>query len=543
MIIKKLSKVAALLYFATANCTVTKAQMAIIPKPDFMQVMEEGYSLPAFSAIYIDDKSYDGVGRYLQQQLLARFAYTAVVHHDIKKGSAVQFMHKSNLDTEAYEIKTEKNVLRIYASSPAGATNAVSSLLQAFSFGKKSATEIRIQAFEIKDKPAYPWRGYMLDESRHFFGKEKVKSLLDWMAFYKLNKFHWHLTDAPGWRLEIQKYPLLTLVGGIGSHTDPYAPATYYTQADVAEIVAYAQERQIEVIPEIDMPGHASAANRAYPQLSGGGSKNHPDFTFHPAKELTYTFLTDVLRETKTLFPSSIIHLGGDEVSFGSEAWNSDPKIQDLKRKYNLKDNKAVENYFMRRMADSLKTMDGTLMAWDEMVDAGLPKDKTILMWWRHDKPEQLQAILKAGYKTILTPRLPLYFDFVQDESHQYGRKAGKLFNPIADVYHFSPSQYEADFTVKDQILGVQGNLWSETVTNTDRVDFLTFPRLAALAEMAWTRKSNKNFVAFSAALKQHLELYRAANLYFYDPFDQEKRYPEPVMMKKQLRPYLDNLD
>lgn len=310
------------------------------------------------------------------------------------------------------------------------------------------------------------------------------------------------MTDEPAWRLEIQKYPLLTLVGGIGSQTDPYAPAAYYTQNDIAEIVAYAQERQIEVIPEIDMPGHATAANRAYPQLSGGGNEKHPDFTFHPAKDITYSFLTQVLRETKALFPSAVIHLGGDEVSFGSEAWNSDTQVQDLKQKHHLNDNKAVENYFMRRMADSLKTMDATLLAWDEMVDADLSKEKTILMWWRHDKPEQLKAILKAGYKTILTPRLPLYFDFVQEESHKYGRKWGKLYNPLENVYNFSPDHYGSLTIEKNQILGIQGNLWTETVINTNRLDYLTFPRLAALAEVGWTKSSNKNYVQFSESLK-----------------------------------------
>src|SRR5690606_13307445 len=170
---------------------------------------------------------------------------------------------------------------------------------------------IAIPAWEITDQPRYAWRGLMLDESRHFFGKEKVKSILDWMAFYKLNRFHWHLTDEPAWRLEIKKYPLLTLIGGIGSFTDGAAPAAYYTQQQIHEIVAYAAERNITVIPEIDMPGHATAANRAYPEYSGGGTEAHPHFTFNPGKEDTYAYLTDILRETNALFPSQLLHLGG----------------------------------------------------------------------------------------------------------------------------------------------------------------------------------------------------------------------------------------
>src|SRR5687768_17077897 len=156
----------------------------------------------------------------------------------------------------------------------------------------------------------------MLDESRHFFGKETVKMLLDQMALYKLNKFHWHLTDAPGWRIEIKQYPRLTLVGGIGNSTDSLAPASYYTQDEIAEIVAYASARQITVIPEIDIPGHATAANGAYPEFSGGGTAKYPEFTFNPGKEGTYQYLTNILREVNVLFPAGIIHIGGDEVSF-----------------------------------------------------------------------------------------------------------------------------------------------------------------------------------------------------------------------------------
>nr|WP_262507113.1 family 20 glycosylhydrolase [Sphingobacterium sp. IITKGP-BTPF85] len=215
MITKKLGKAAAFIVLLTINYSVTKAQLSLIPKPDFIQIRDGLYCFPSCSKIQIGDKEFDAVGRYLQKQLLSKFGYTGLVHHDKKTVSNIRFVHKENLEIEEYEIKTDSNTLIIYASSPAGATYAVSSLLQVLSFGKKSTSGISVNIFEIKDKPAYVWRGFMLDESRHFFGKEKVKSILDWMAFYKLNKFHWHLTDEPAWRLEIQKYPLLTLIGGI----------------------------------------------------------------------------------------------------------------------------------------------------------------------------------------------------------------------------------------------------------------------------------------------------------------------------------------
>ncbi|MCD8539563.1 MAG: family 20 glycosylhydrolase, partial [Leadbetterella sp.] len=367
---------------------------------------------------------------------------------------------------------------------------------------------------------------------------EKVKQILNWMAFYKLNRFHWHLTDEPAWRLEIRKYPLLSLVGGIGNYTDPTAEAKYYTQQDIRDIVAYAARRQIEIIPEIDMPGHATAANRAYPQFSGGGSKNHPDFTFHPAKKGTYTYLTHVLKEVNVLFPSGMVHLGGDEVSFGSEAWNHDRLIDSLKAQQKLTTNREVETYFMRRMADSLFHMNARMGVWDEMADSGLPKDKTIQFWWRHDKPGQLQLALKNGYAAVVCPRIPFYFDFVQEEKHRYGRKWGGAFGSLNDLYAYKIEELRKTETYKGQILGVQGNLWTETVNTPDRLDYLTFPRLAALAEVGWSSSEVKNYSRFLEQLKKHLNLYKAENLYFYDPFDPAR---EEAYFNKPPQKYLDN--
>lgn len=228
----------------------------------------------------------------------------------------------------SYSLKTSTKEIVISAADDEGVFNGISSLIQLVASKKVVNGSVNLPAWQIDDKPLYQWRGLMLDESRHFFGKEKVKLLLDWMAFYKLNKFHWHLTDEPGWRLEIKKYPLLTLVGGIGNHTNPNASSNYYTQEDVKEIVRYAAERKIDVIPEIDMPGHARAANRAYPEFSGGGSEKYPHFTFDPGNEGTYKYLTDIIREVDVLFPSKMIHLGGDEVSFGNQQWSKNAGIQ-----------------------------------------------------------------------------------------------------------------------------------------------------------------------------------------------------------------------
>jgi hexosaminidase len=477
--------------------------------------------------------------QYLKTNLLDRFQIYST--SDTDNASFITFKksddRKSFPNSEGYELNVGKEGIAIVASDDNGFFHAVNSLLQLMQYHQDGAG-IKLPLLTIKDVPAYGWRGFMLDESRHFFGKEKVKQLLDWMAYYKLNTFHWHLTDEPAWRIEIQQYPFLALVGGIGNYTNPLAEVAYYKQEDIKEIIAYAAARHIEVIPEVDMPGHATAANRAYPQFSGGGTKDHPDFTFHPAKEGTYQYLSNILKEINVLFPSRLIHLGGDEVAFGSEAWNADQSIQTLKDKYGYATNKEVETYFMRRMADTVFRMGSKLLVWDEMADAGLPTDKTIQYWWRHDKVAQLELCLKNGYRTVICPRLPLYFDFVQDEKHTVGRKWGKGYNSLESLYDYDLAKYKSLEKFDGQILGLQANLWTERIHNEDRFDFMVFPRIAALAEIAWTTASRKDFGHFQKILKSQIPLYKAEGIYYFDPFDNSNSEPKiPTITKK----YIDN--
>lgn len=204
-------------------------------------------------------------------------------------------------------------------------------------------------------------------------------------------------------------------------------------------------------------------------------------------------------------------------------------------KKHHLQGLKDVERYFMERMADSVYQLDAKLLVWDEMADINLPKDSTIICWWRHDKPEQLQKSLDKGYQTILCPRLPYYFDFVQDSSHRAGRKWGELYSPLENVYKFSVDSLVRNTEQRKLVLGIQANLWTETVTNLNRVDYLLFPRLAGLAEAAWSHKSVKDYASFKERLKQHLLLYRKQNLYFYNPF-QPNDIPEPVYFKKDRK-------
>ncbi len=408
---------------------------------------------------------------------------------------------------------------RITAATEAGMAYGLSTLAQLMS-------NTQAPCLVITDQPRYAWRGYMLDVSRHFAPPAEIKALLDEMRRYKLNRFHWHLTDDEGWRIEIKKYPLLTTIGGIGDKTNPKAAAQFYTQAEIRDIVAYARASFITIVPEIDMPGHASGAARAYPAHAGGGSERLPDFTFNPGKPETLAFLQDILREVKELFPDcGVIHYGGDEVHFGWGKWDTLPAVQALKAQEHLADKQAVEKWFNRTMARFINTLGCDVGGWDEILDAGTDPAHTVIFWWRHDKPAQLEQALQGGFKVVLTPRHPCYFDFLQNPAHKVGRRWNGI-NELQRVYGFPetstlPAALAARAAASPQVLGMQACLWSETCATRARREFLTYPRLLALAESAWTPAAQKDFAGFSERLKIHLPLLRQRGIACYDPFAQ----------------------
>lgn len=282
--------------------------------------------------------------------------------------------------------------------------------------------------------------------------------------------------------------------------------------------MAYAADRNIEVIPEIDMPGHASAAVRAYPELSGGGSEKHPEFTFNPAKKGTFEFLTNVLKEVAELFPSKYIHIGADEVSFGNQQWKTDKAVKALMKREDLSDLKQVERYFLNRMRDSILNLNKEVIGWDEVVENEMDNEKTTSMWWRHDKLDVLYKGLENKYKTILCPRTPMYFDFVQKEEHQFGRKWAGGFSPIEDVYIF-PDLLSAEVSKNPLVIGIQANLWTEHLDTEQRLDYMLYPRLSALAEAAWTAQNEKSFKDFKRRLPNILEIYDSYNIQYFNYF------------------------
>ncbi|MGS2761650.1 beta-N-acetylhexosaminidase [Sinomicrobium sp. M5D2P9] len=513
-------------------CKAAGEACPVIPLPREAVKGSGTFVMGEDTPVIISEPSLEGTADYFRSQVMR---FTAISLSPGKEPGNIPVIRleltEDNTPEEAYELHIDPEGIVVRASGVPGVFNGTMSLLQLIVNGGKVDSKVEIPGWEIRDDPQYSWRGLMLDVSRYFIPKKKILSLVDWMAFYKLNRLHLHLTDEPGWRIEIKKYPKLASVGGIGDHNDPAKPAQYFTQQDIAEIVDYAGKRNITVIPEIDMPGHATAANKAYPQYSGGGSEQHPEFTFDPGNGKTYGYLTAILREVHALFPSGMLHLGGDEVSFGNDKWMQNKGIRKLMARHRLKDVKEVEYYFMKRMADSVYAMGADLLAWDELAGTNLPANKTVMFWWRHDKPEQLHQALQQGYRTVICPRLPYYFDFVQDSTHDSGRKWGGKFNALADVYRFSVKDWTGGEDV-EKILGVQANLWTETVTSIKRLDYLLFPRIAALSESAWTTDRN-DLSFFMKRLEGHLELYQNEKIYYYNPIHPATT-PEPVYTKKK---------
>lgn len=499
----------------------------LIPRPQSSEEVGESYRLRNDVNISYDVRA-EGPARLLQGELLRYLGVTSILSQsDDKEKNTVGIilrMVSKGFAPEQYSLSMDSDSVVITAGDKGGHVNGVMSFIQLARLSGSKAGDIVMDCWKIDDRPRYEWRGFMLDEARHFFGKEKVKQIMDWMAMYKMNRFHWHLCDEPGWRIEIKKYPRLALVGGVGEYGNPNSPSQFYTQDEIREIVSYAAERNIEIIPEIDMPGHATAAVRAYPEFDGGGSKKRPSYTFNPGKEGTYQFLSDILAEIDVLFPSQIIHLGGDEVSHANTDWNTDTYIQSMMQREGLNSLKDVENYFCRRMADSLYLRNNMLAAWDEVAGASLDKDRTIIFFWRHDRPNMLQQALDNEYSVVFTPRLPMYFDYANDSLQVHGvpLKPWRL-NPYHKVYNFEYEDFEVNFPKNAKILGVQANMWTERVCTEDRLDYMVFPRIAALAETAWTEKRNKDLKNFDERLKKQFELYRKALIYFHNPFNRDE--------------------
>lgn len=424
---------------------------------------------------------------------------------------------------ESYTLSVTPRRIIIRSTSGAGLFYGMQTLLQLLT---PSGTGYSVVSVEIEDTPRFAYRGFMLDVSRHFFSKEFVKKQIDALAFYKINRLHLHLTDAAGWRIEIRKYPLLTDFaawrtepnwkkwwnGGRGYvHFDePGASGGYYTQKDICEILEYARQHYMTVIPEIEMPSHSEEVLAAYPQLSCSGEP-YKNSDFCVGNEETFAFLENVLTEVMELFPSEYIHIGGDEA--GKSAWKTCPKCQKRMKDEHLTNVDELQSYLIHRIEKFLNAHGRHLLGWDEILQGGIAPNATV-MSWRGE--EGGIAAVTSGHRAVMTPGAYCYLDSYQDAPYSQPEAIGGYL-PLKKVYSYDPVSVSLTTEQAKLVYGVQGNLWVEYIPTPEQVEYMMYPRILALAEVAWSAPERKSWPDFhDRALKAVRELQARG----YHPFD-----------------------
>lgn len=427
-----------------------------------------------------------------------------------------------NPNKEAYEIAVGENSITITGASEAAVFYGIQTLRKSVLAGTK---HVVFQPVTIKDEPRFSYRGMMLDVARHFQSVDFVKKYIDILALHNINRFHWHLTDDQGWRIEIKAYPKLTVIGSqrkqtvVGRNTGEYdgkPHGGFYTQEEIRDIVKYAQDRYITVIPEIDLPGHMLAALAAYPELgcTGGpykvaGSWGVFDDVLCPGKEETFTFLESVLSEVIELFPSEYIHIGGDECP--KVRWEECPNCQTRIKELNLKDKEGhkaehyLQSYVTARIEKFLNDKGKSIIGWDEILEGELAPNATVMSW--RGMEGGIQAA-QMGHDVIMTPTTYCYFDYYQTQNTDEEPLAIGGYVPIEKVYSFEPAPDILTDGQKARILGLQANLWTEYIETPDYVEYMIMPRIAALSEVQWVKPEKKNYEAFLTRLPGLLNLY-----------------------------------
>ncbi|MEJ7736817.1 MAG: family 20 glycosylhydrolase [Chitinophagaceae bacterium] len=435
------------------------------------------------------------------------------------------------LGEEGYKLSVSPAAITITANAKAGIIYGMQSLFQTLPQIRTNAV-LTVPCMEIMDYPRFKWRGLHLDVSRHFFSPEVVKEYIDLMAAYKLNWLHWHLVDDAGWRIEIKKYPRLTQVGAWRvDQTDkawsdrpqarPGEPATYggyYTQAQIKDIVAYAQQRAVTIVPEIEMPGHVASAIAAYPYLSctqqpqqplTGGNYTGMSSGYCAGNDSVFHFLEEVLTEVLAIFPSAYIHIGGDELDKGP--WKVCPRCQARMKAEGLKNEEELQSYFIKRMERFLISKGRKMIGWDEILEGGLAPEATVMSW--RGEADGIQAA-KMHHDVVMTPGAPLYFD-----QYQAGPEGEPLaiggFNTLRKVYAYDPIPNELTAAEARYVLGAQANVWTEYITTPEHLEYMVLPRMLALAEVVWTPKEKKDWVSFNHRLPPHFRGFEQKGLHY----------------------------
>jgi hexosaminidase len=473
----------------------------LLPQPETVAVQGAGPTIDAVRPLPGSDPGAKEAAARLSELLSGQ-------HIAVGRGYPVRFVRKAGLPPEGYRLVTTDKGATITASDDAGLLYGAVTFWQ---LASQNAAR-RLPAVTIADAPRFAWRGVMLDSARHFQSPEFIRHLLDWMAAHKLNRLHWHLVDDQAWRIEIPKYPRLTQVSAWRVPASaPGAPKLpmeggFYTQAEIRALVAYATARSITIVPEIEMPGHATAAIRAYPQLGMGVPLPDgvwSDYGVFPwlynTDDRTFAFLQDVLTEVMALFPSPWIHIGGDEAT--KDQWKTDPAIQARIKALGLKDENALQGWFMARVGKFLSQHGRRMIGWDEILEGGVPPDTTVMSWRGIDGAI---TAARAGHDTILSPAPTLYFDHRQGTGPQEPPGRGLVVS-LADVYAFDPAPAALNTDQRRHILGVQGNLWTEHVRTEDRAAWMLFPRVSAIAELGWS-PGRTTYADFLTRLRPQLD-------------------------------------
>ena len=504
--------------------------ISIIPAPAQLETGEGYFEINSSTEVSVENEAQKKVA----DLFFERFQKVAGWQPGIVVGDPtgdIIFQTNASLPEDGYVFESSIDKIHINAQSLSGFFYALQTLRQLLpvtfdAMEKQEEVSWKVPAVKITDEPEFNWRGYMLDVSRHFFGKEDVKKVLDFMAEIKLNRFHWHLADDQGWRLEIKSYPKLTSVGAwrvdhnITDETisnwwgrpvqQPGEKATYggfYTQDDVKEIIAYAKERFIEVIPEIDMPGHAQATIAAYPEIgcvnaaahvaTGGVFKNN---TYNPGKEETFVFVEKMLNEVMDLFPFDYIHIGGDECN--KSQWQVDPHAKRRMREEGLKNVEELQSYFIRRVEKTINARGRKMIGWDEILEGGLAPNATV-MSWRGESGGITSA--KAGHDVIMTPNKYCYIDLKQGHD-DLEPNLGYSQSLLSDAYNYKVFPEDLSPDKRKHILGIQANMWTESISDWGKLTYMTFPRIFAIAENGWTAESHQSWDNFIQRLYRQLE-------------------------------------
>ncbi len=429
------------------------------------------------------------------------------------QGRALAFDRQASLDAESYRLTFASDKVTLSYRDAAGRQYGLTSLAQLLNGARTTKGRFRFPVSgSISDKPRYGWRGCHLDVSRQFYPVADVKRLIDILAWFKLNIFHWHLTDDEAWRLEIRAYPQLTTTGVLRGPNEPLLPQLgngaepvggFYSQDDIRDIVAHAQALNVEVVPEIDIPGHNAATLAALPELTDGQEapdsyhsvQGYPNNALNPAVPLTYEFLEKVFDEMVELFPSSYIHVGGDEVANGS--WLASPLAKKLMAEEGISGTFGLQSYFLKRIKDMLTARGRKLAGWNEVAHGGgVAAKDTLLMAW--ENPQVGIDLAREGYDVVMTPGQAYYLDMVQAEAFQEPGASWAGTVPPAHTYAYE-AEGEFPEDLKDKMKGVQACIWSEHFLSRGYFNRLVFPRLPAIAEAAWTPKAKKDWNRFAA--------------------------------------------